>query len=424
MAADSSDAVKGPHTLIALEAQNVKRLQAVAITFGGAAVAQITGKNEQGKSSLLDAFKWAVAGSKEIQSQPIRKGADEAHVRLDFGKIIVTKTLRRTDDGFKPTLVVSTADGVKLPSPQAVLDAWLGPLTFDPLALVRADGVDRTDMVKALVPEFDFAAAEQANKDDYERRTQVGRDRTRESAAADSITVAADTPDTIVDVAALQEEYRAAMEHNRYLDDAQDLRLRARSLREQADELDVQAAKFEFAAEKHPLKMARADLDTIAERGKQTQAINTQVELKLRKLEHEDAAAAADRKYESLTEQIEARRREMTDAIAAAKLPVAGLSFSDDDLLVDGLPFDQASSAKQIEVAVALSMAMNPSLRVIRIRDGALLDDEHMKLVEKMAAEAGYLILMERVSPADGVGMVVEIEGGEVKSVTKPRAKR
>jgi hypothetical protein len=418
MAVDPVDAVKGPHVLIALEAQNLKRLQAVAITFGGAAVAQITGPNEQGKSSLLDAFKFAVGGTKEIQKQPIRRGTDEAIIKLDFGKIVVTKTLRRTDDGgFKPTLVVTTADGVKLPSPQAVLDEWLGPLTFDPLALVRAPGRERADMVKALVPNFDFAAAEAQNSEDYDRRTLIGRDRARERAAAEAITVEPDTPDKLIDIADLQEEYRLAVEHNGRLDSADDLNKRAIELRHQADELDRRASALMELALKHPLGSNRADLEAIKTRGQQVQSVNTQVELKLRKAEHEDAAADADRKYEAITERMEARTQQMADAIAAAKLPVEAMSFSDDDLLVDGLPFDQASSAKQIEVAVALSMAMNPSLRVIRIKDGALLDDAHMKLIETMAAKAGYLILMERVSPSEGVGMVVEIEGGLVKSV-------
>lgn len=47
--------------IVSLTAENVKKLTVVEITPAGNLV-QITGKNGQGKSSVLDAIWWALAG--------------------------------------------------------------------------------------------------------------------------------------------------------------------------------------------------------------------------------------------------------------------------------------------------------------------------------------------------------------------------
>lgn len=55
--------------IVKLTAENIKRLKAVEITPTGALV-EVTGKNGQGKSSVLDAIWWALAGAEHIQTVP------------------------------------------------------------------------------------------------------------------------------------------------------------------------------------------------------------------------------------------------------------------------------------------------------------------------------------------------------------------
>lgn len=418
----NEEILAGPHSLIGLEAVNVKRIEAAAITFNGEAIAQIVGENGQGKSSLLHAFEWAVGGKKGMQAQPIRRGQDEALMRLDFGEVVVTKRLRANDDGtYSPTLTVAAADGVKFGSPQTVLDAWLGPLTFDPMELVEAAPRDRAEMLRGLVPGFDFAKADKDIKDDRQRREAVGRDMRREKAAAESIQVADDVPETPVDLSELMAEFDAAKEHNAALAEVRDKRTAALGHRAEADRLDALANEIEVRENASKYGDVVVDLDRIRARGSNARAINDQVALRQRRQEHETSAADLERQYDGLTEKIEARERAAAEAIENAKLPIEGLSFVEDDVLLDGLPFDQANTARQLSVAVTLAMALNPSLRVIRIKNGEKLDDKHMRMLDEMASRSGYLILMERVKPADGVGMVVEIEGGKVASI-KPEA--
>ena len=72
------------------------------------------------------------------------------------------------------------------------------------------------------------------------------------------------------------------------------------------------------------------------------------------------------------------------------------------------MPFSQASASEQIRVSLAMAMALNPKLRVIRILDGSLLDAENLALIAEMATEHDFQVWIERVSDTSGVGVVIE----------------
>jgi hypothetical protein len=125
--------------IIKFTAENIKRLRAVEITPDGT-VQVITGKNAAGKSSVLDAIWLALGGGTASKStaKPIRAGQDNAHVRLDLGDLVVTRTWA----GDKTTLKVESQDGAKYSSPQGVLDSLVGRLSFDALLDIVDIGVD------------------------------------------------------------------------------------------------------------------------------------------------------------------------------------------------------------------------------------------------------------------------------------------
>src|SRR5688572_21812895 len=119
--------------LLAVEVRDFKRVRYCRIDFTEA-VTLIGGRNSQGKSSLLDGIRAAAAGDKDLPADPIRDGADEARLFLDFGVITVEKVL---SDG-STKLVVKDDRGKPLKKPQSVLDEMLGnALWFDPLEFLR-----------------------------------------------------------------------------------------------------------------------------------------------------------------------------------------------------------------------------------------------------------------------------------------------
>src|SRR3990170_4767078 len=115
--------------ILKLTAENVKKLRAVEITPTGELV-EITGRNGAGKSSVLDAIWWALAGTKHIQAVPIRKGATKARIRLDLGELIVER--RFTPAGAAPA--GGEGGGARPTSPPRGPPAVLGGPPLAPLA--------------------------------------------------------------------------------------------------------------------------------------------------------------------------------------------------------------------------------------------------------------------------------------------------
>lgn len=419
--------------IVQLQAENVKRLKAVTITPDGNIV-EITGRNGQGKSSVLDAIWWALSGTTHIQAVPIRKGENEARIRLDLGDILVTRTFRaREDKTFTTSIVVENTEGARYPSPQRMLDSLLGALSFDPLAFVRMDGKAQMETLKRFVAGVDFEAIEKANKADFDRRTDVNRQARTLRAQAIGIAVPADVPAERIDDAALVEEMQRAGEHNTdlerrrarreqaeqtvaaYASTAAAHRQQAAELRRQADESDAMAKADDAQAEDLRSKLADAPalpepIDTVALRQRIADAsrINVAVALREQRQRIEAEAAEAEAQAAALTKAMEDRAAQKRDAIAKAALPVPGIGFGEDEILLNGVPFDQASSAEQLRTSVAIAMAANPKLRVIRVQDGSLLDEEAMRILAEMAAAADYQVWIEVVQSGRSAAIVIE----------------
>ena len=131
-----------------------------------------------------------------------------------------------------------------------------------------------------------------------------------------------------------------------------------------------------------------------------------------RKKAIEAEAAEYEKLAAELTTRIETRNAQKQKAIAEAEMPVEGMSLGGGQVLLKGLPFDQASGAQRLRTSVAVAMAGNPKLRVIRIKDGSLLDNASLQLISDMAADRDYQVWIERVDDSGKIGIVME--DGEV----------
>ena len=66
-------------------------------------------------------------------------------------------------------------------------------------------------------------------------------------------------------------------------------------------------------------------------------------------------------------------------------------------------------------VSLGISMALNPTLRVLRIKDGSLLDAHNREIIKSMIKEKDYQVWFESVGPDGKVG--IYIEEGKIVSV-------
>jgi hypothetical protein len=129
--------------------------------------------------------------------------------------------------------------------------------------------------------------------------------------------------------------------------------------------------------------------------------------------------ATAQQEWEKLDEAVKSGVRKKDEALATAKYPIEGLGFDTvkREVIYNELPFDQASHAEQMKTSMAIGMAINPKLRIMRIKDGSLLDDKTLAIVAAMAEEHDFQVWIECVSTTGKVG--IYLEDGEVKAVNE-----
>jgi len=424
-----------PLHIVNLVAENYKRLVAVDITPGGNVVT-LSGRNAQGKSSVLDAIFAALAGGEASRAtkQPIRDGQDTAIVRLDLGDYIVTRRWTSDDAGTLTVETPPTEDGrkQKYSSPQKLLDELVGKRTFDPLAFTRMSPADQVATLIGTVDlPFDPNELDRERAGVFDQRTEINRTVKQLEGHLASLPKPVDgTPDEEMSAADVIAEFEKAREHNEQIDRAVSACMSRESAVERAEEDVAEAeraleeAREVLASEREALALQRANLKKMSEHI-DTVAISE----RLANIEQTNAAVRAAQEHRRVAAQLAKKREEAAqftlelqaidkrkaDALAKVKFPVEGLSFDQSGVLYNGTPFTQASAAEQLRVSAALAMAANPQLRILQVRDGSLLDSESMKVLEQLAVDNDYQVFVEAVDESGKVGIV--IEDGRVAAV-------
>ena len=448
--------------IIRFEATNIQRLKAVEIFPDGRLVV-LGGNNDAGKSSVLQSICMALGGKNYVPEVPIREGQTKASVVIETQDLIVT---RKFSASTGTSLTVTTKNGMPLSSPQAVLDKLVGKLSFDPLEFSRMASREpkkAAEVVRKLVG-LDFTEMDNKRAALYAQRTDKNREATQLSARLTSMPFHSDAPAELVDVEALTSMVKAARQANATNEknrvgliagpteairvaeqDIYGLQSKILNSNQRLAEIDAEILALqskrtrigtELAEQKEQLETAQLrrstnvavlneaqetvkqivdeDVNALVDKMGQAETINAKVrankERHKLKLELADVESASS----ALTTKIEEIDTEKTRLLSEAKFPVPEISFNDSGVLLNGLPFAQGSTAMQIRASMAISLAMNPELRIVLIKDASLLDENSMKVIAEMAEQADSQIWLEVVTN-DPKRATVIIEDGSVK---------
>lgn len=422
--------------IVKLTAENIKKLRAVEIIPQGNLV-RISGKNEQGKTTVLDSIFWALGGTKAIQEQPIRQGETKASIRLELDDLVVTRTFTPGNSYLK----VENKEGTSFKSPQAMLDKLVGKLSFDPLAFAQADpkaqrawllqvtglavDEDRLHAIAGTVEDGETALdiLNATYKAVFDARTLINRQ--LEQAKGALATMRRVEPTEPVSVADLMAQYRAAQEQERRATEHEREQV---TLMDAVTEWEEAIEDLEAQLAEARQKLARAqsaltawrswphpDLAGIEEALTSAESINAQAQAYRSYQDRAEVVTRLQADADIYTKRLEAIKEYEQELVTQARFPIEGLGFANGGVTYQGVPFSQASSAQKLQVSLAMAMALNPTLRVIRIDNASLLDSEHLAVVERMAKEKDYQIWAEVIDESGHVG--VYIEEGKVVNI-------
>lgn len=415
--------------IIELKAENVKRLKAVHIK-PDSNVVMIGGDNGAGKSTVLDCVAYALGGKTLIPSEPIRHGEKQANIEVDFGtlKVIRSFSLR----GNKSELKIVLADGGTKERPQDFLTAANGVLWFDPLAFSLMSSKKQRDTLKALDPQLTKTIAKLDNdyKVAYSKRTEANREAKFLAGQAESCQVNTKLPARKIDVSHLR---KSIQEHQTESSDYEKLKWGVENTKELISQRErlVAKAESELAAAKADLRETKAkyeaartaleavaepvDISMLQEELDQLQTTNTAIQANESALALQKKLGAAQQNAKALDNQVRVIEEQKTKTMAAAKFPIPGLSFDEEGVRYQSIPFDQISQGEGLRVSVAIGLAKHSKIRVMLIRDGSILDSKNLAMVIKMAEDADTQVWIERVGDADERAII--IEDGQIREV-------
>lgn len=435
--------------IIRLQAENIKKLTAIDITPTNPVIT-ITGRNGAGKSSVLDCITMALCGGREIPAEPIKKGHDKASIVMDLGDYVVTRSFSK-DNSY---LRIEAKDGSKVSSPQKFLDGIVGSVSFDPLEFMNRDAKDQRKVLLELVG-ADLDQFDVQEKELREQRTLVGRNRDRADSLYKSLSYYKEVEGREEqDASTILKQVQAAQDHNARLDaairDNESIRDRAKQKRAQITDYEEQIAALqhkiltlssEIEQDKQAYMARKTELDAterkdITEISASLQTIeetNRKVRENVKNREAYQSYRELADEYADLGKQIDACKQAKKDVLLGARIPVEGLEVTDDGLRYNEVLLDQCSDGEKLMISLRISMALNPTLRVLRIKDGSLLDSDNREIL-RQAVEAGdYQLWFESVAADGKIGILIEegeiaaVDGQPVekkeKRVAKPKEK-
>lgn len=422
-----------------LDVENIKKVKVVRIEPDGSIV-RITGRNGQGKTTVLDSIMYVIGGERLLPEKPLRRGAKKGHIEVHFDDLGIIARRTFTEKG--TDLVIESKDGAVYPSPQKMLDALLGKLSFDPLEFTRKKPAEQVETLLNMIDlkpdpkRLDKLAPGSAIEDpirrlgarfkiEFEARTDKNKEAKLIEGELKAIPEPTDDdPKDAVNVAELvkkrdelkkeqqrQANVRAGVEQLRgkageiraqiakLQNEIKKLDAEAEAVAQRASDLDNEAAGFE---DQTPAIAAHDDMIEDA------QGVNERYSQVARwretKTRHEVAIAAS----ETLTKKLDEIRAYKEELVAGAEMPIPGLGFTDGAVTFNGDPLEQISQAEQIRVSVAIAAALNPKLKVMLVREGSLLDKASLELLAKLAEEKDLQVWLEQVDESRKVGVVIE----------------
>jgi myosin heavy subunit len=162
---------------------------------------------------------------------------------------------------------------------------------------------------------------------------------------------------------------------------------------ENKDAIEAQKAKVAGAI--------RVDVTEIQSAIENSEVVNRDVAKKVEAVRIDKELHELEVESQRLTDKIQRIDNEKQRRLEEAKWPLPNMSLDDSGVLLDGLPFEQASAAQRLIASVKVGMALNPKLKLFVSKDGNDLDNKTLLELDKILKENGYQMILEFVTRSD-----------------------
>lgn len=424
-------------TITALEAENVKRIKAVAFAPSPTGLTLVGGNNNQGKTSVLDALAWALGGDRFRPDAAQRDGAiAPAHLKVTLSNGVVVER-----KGKNASLTVTDPTGRR--SGQQLLNAFVEPLALDLPRFMDASDKEKADILLRIIGVgTELHIKDMEIKGLYDKRTFTGQLAAQKKHFAEEMISYPEAPDEPVSASELirqQQDILARNGENQRLraqyaeleqqvqqcvDELKRTRERIATLQQLADELDAKHTKLFNQRETARKTVSQLQDESTAELEASIRDIeetNRKVRANLEKSRAEDEAAQYASEYDRLTESIQQKRAERMALLNGADLPLPGLSVEDGVLTYKGKHWRDISGSDQLRVAAAIVRRLNPDCGFVLLDKLEQMDMTTLQEFSAWLEAEGLQAIATRVSTGSECQII--IEDGMVKDAVPPEEK-
>lgn len=423
--------------ITALEAENVKRIKAVALTPSPTGLTLVGGNNNQGKTSVLDALAWALGGDRFRPDAAQRDGAiAPAHLKVTLSNGVVVER-----KGKNASLTVTDPTGRR--SGQQLLNAFVEPLALDLPRFMDASDKEKADILLRIIGVGSELQVKNLEiKGLYDKRTFTGQLAAQKKHFAEEMISYPEAPDEPVSASELirqQQDILARNGENQRLraqyaeleqqvqqcvDELKRTRERIATLQQLADELDAKHTKLFNQRETARKTVSQLQDESTAELEASIRDIeetNRKVRANLEKSRAEDEAAQYASEYDRLTESIQQKRADRMALLNGADLPLPGLSVEDGVLTYKGKHWRDMSGSDQLRVAAAIVRRLNPDCGFVLLDKLEQMDMTTLQEFSAWLEAEGLQAIATRVSTGSECQII--IEDGMVKDAVPPEEK-
>lgn len=392
------------------EIENVKRIKAVKLEPSANGLTVIGGKNNQGKTSVLDSIAWALGGDKFKPSQPEREGSvipPHLKVTLDNGLVVERS-------GKNSSLKVIDPNGNK--GGQQLLNEFVEQLALDLPKFMKQSNKEKAGTLLKIIGVGDtLYALENEEQTLYNQRHSIGVVADQKEKFAREMQEYEGVPAETVSAMELIMKQQKILARNG----------ENQRKREQRDLYDRELAEAQIAFDNAQARLKQAQENAVTARKSaenlvdestaeieksisEIESLNAKIRANLDKEKAEEDAKNYRDQYNELTAKIEDVRQAKTDLLKNADLPLNGLSVEDGGLTYQGQKWDNMSGSQQLIVSTAIVRKLNPKCGFVLLDKLEQLDVDTLKAFGLWLEQQGLQAIATRVSTGGECAIVIE----------------
>ena len=413
--------------ITALEAENVKRIKAVALTPSPTGLTLVGGNNNQGKTSVLDALAWALGGDRFRPDAAQRDGAvAPAHLKVKLSNGVVVER-----KGKNASLTVTDPTGRR--SGQQLLNAFVEPLALDLPRFMEASDKEKADILLRIIGiGTELHTRDMEIKALYDKRTFTGQLAQQKKHFAEELIYYPEAPEEPVSASDLIHQQQEILARNGENQRKRNQLVQLTDLLERQKKV-VADLEFQLSTEKQRLTTMQADVkiaqtsaenlqdESTAELEASIRSIeetNQKVRANLEKARAEDEAAQYASDYDKLAEAITQKRADRMALLNGADLPLPELSVEDGALTYKGKHWRDMSGSDQLRVAAAIVRRLNPDCGFVLLDKLEQMDMTTLTEFGRWLEAEHLQAIATRVSTGSECQII--IEDGMVKDAEPP----